>query len=182
MLAVQGPAQTGYCISVHSTSGSIKLGNTQSTTGESEVQFGIAGLAGAIQYPIIAPADGAIVSAAVDVPGGLLGLMCPSDNLTVAAVCALITNNTLNTVSATVQQAGAPSNFDLAARLAVGVPVLTLPIKVKLDNPLLGSNCYIGSDADPILLRPANLSAPALQLERFNTDGTPNPTWSTPNA
>jgi len=31
-------------------------------------------------------------------------------------------------------------------------PALILPIKVKLENPLLGNECYIGSNAHPIVL------------------------------
>lgn len=29
---------------------------------------------------------------------------------------------------------------------------LSLPVKIKLGNPLLGASCYIGSDADPVLI------------------------------
>jgi hypothetical protein len=31
-------------------------------------------------------------------------------------------------------------------------PALVLPIKVKLENPLLGNECYIGSNTHPIVL------------------------------
>ncbi len=37
------------------------------------------------------------------------------------------------------------------AQLQVGT-ALSLPVKIKLENPLLGNECYIGSDADPIVI------------------------------
>jgi len=61
------------------------------------------------------------------VPGGLLGI-------------ELLGN--LTGVTATAELAGPPE-------LSPGV---TLPLKVKLDNPLLGSACYIGSDSEPIVM------------------------------
>jgi hypothetical protein len=173
MLASQLPSQKNFCLAVVSSGGSFKLGNTTAATGANGVQFGLVGSIGA-PGPVISPAGGAIVAAPVDVPGGLLGLMCPSGDLTVAAVCALITNNTLNTVSATVQQAGPATNFSFFAGSAVGMPIITLPIRVKLDNPLLGSNCYIGSDADPIVLHPANQTPAPLFALAFDADGTPD--------
>jgi hypothetical protein len=36
--------------------------------------------------------------------------------------------------------------------LAQGGPALTLPVKIKLDNPFLGNRCYVGSRFDPIVL------------------------------
>jgi hypothetical protein len=173
MLAVDGPERTNFCVAVNSSSGSIKLGNSSATTGQTGVQLGLVGPSSG-PYNIVSPAGGVIVSAPVEVPGGLLGLMCPSGDVAVAAICGLITNNALNTVSATVQQAGAPSNFDFFAGLGVGIPILTLPIRVKLDNPLLGSSCYIGTDAAPIVLHPANIVVAPLAFERFDADGTPD--------
>jgi hypothetical protein len=77
-----------------------------------------------------------------------------------------------------VESAGNPSNFNLSGGILLGVPIVTLPIKVHLGNPLLGSTCYIGSDAGPILLHPENtdISATSLAISRFDADGTPDPT------
>ena len=36
---------------------------------------------------------------------------------------------------------------------AYGIPALGLPVKVKLENPLLGNECYIGSGTEPIVLK-----------------------------
>lgn len=49
-------------------------------------------------------------------------------------------------------------------------------MKIHLQNPLLGSSCYIGTNSDPIVLHPANLKKPTLGTgEVFDANGTPNP-------
>ncbi|MGH3390867.1 MAG: hypothetical protein ACRDOO_18535 [Actinomadura sp.] len=174
MLAADGRAAVGLCLVSSSPSGSIKLGNTTATTGNSDLQFGLISASGT--FSLVSPSGSGIVAAPAQVPGGLLGLMCPSNVPLVSAVCRQATNNDLNNVTATVQPAGAPSDFDLAAGLSVGQPILTLPVRIRLQNPLLGSACFIGSNADPILLRPKNLTAPTAGIARFDGDGTPNPT------
>src|SRR5262245_18642609 len=58
-------------------------------------------------------------------------------------------------VTAVTESAGTPSNFDLFAGIAVGQPIITVPIKIHLaNNPTLGPSCFIGSDQNPILLNP----------------------------
>ena len=135
------------------------------------MQFGLSGLN---PWTISLPQDGAILADPVDVPGGLLGLMCPSLDPVVTSVCNLATDNDLNRVTAAVESAGPLTDFDINAGLQVGAPIATLPIKVHLENPLLGSTCYIGSDADPIVLHPANidLSHSSFSVVRFDADGT----------
>ncbi|HWG09017.1 MAG TPA: hypothetical protein VN672_08415 [Solirubrobacteraceae bacterium] len=61
------------------------------------------------------------------VPGGLLGI-------------ELLGN--LTEVTATAELTSPPEFGEL----------VTLPVKVKLDNPLLGASCYIGSDSEPIVM------------------------------
>ncbi len=174
MLAVDGRMAVSWCIAADSPGGSIKLGNTSATTGDTSVQFGL--ISRAQTFTLVSPPGGAIVAAPVDVPGGLLGLMCPSPDPVVTSVCNLITDSTLNRVAASVQAAGSPSDFRFDA-LITGAPILTLPIKIQLQNPLLGSNCYIGSDADPILLHPRVTSFAGVKSrgENFDANGTPDP-------
>src|SRR5262249_53152780 len=59
-------------------------------------------------------------------------------------------------VTAVTLSAGLPSNFNLFAGIQTGVPIITLPIKIHLENPALGPSCFIGSDQNPILLNPEN--------------------------
>ena len=53
-------------------------------------------------------------------------------------------------LTALVLPAGPISNFGLTS--------FTEPVKIQLINPLLGGNCYIGSDDDPIVLNPTIIS------------------------
>jgi hypothetical protein len=71
------------------------------------------------------------------VPGGLIGLTGLDWLVDVLGAEAL-------KVYASTELAGPPTN---PARDPV-----TLPIKVKLENPVLGDTCYIGSDSNPITL------------------------------
>ena len=80
-------------------------------------------------------------ASALQVPGGLLG---------VSLIQSLIPGVT--DVTATTELAGTPHFSALAALTGTGA-ALTLPIKIKLGNVLLGSNCTIGSDANPIVLQ-----------------------------
>jgi hypothetical protein len=82
-------------------------------------------------FAFIPPADGGFTALPVIVPGGLLGL-----NL-----------GGLNQVLATAKLAGT-INVDLTG----ADTLVTIPIKLKLDNPLLGSNCFIGSNSNPTTL------------------------------
>jgi hypothetical protein len=80
---------------------------------------------------------GGLTKAKQKVPGGVIGLT----GLTWLA--ELLGINAL-TLYATTELAGTPGS-------PVNVPV-TLPIKVHLENPVLGPNCYVGSTSNPIRL------------------------------
>jgi hypothetical protein len=175
MLAADGVSSDPACIANSSPNGSIKLGNSTQTTGATNLQLGatIDDATGA--FSLVTPPGGALVAEPVNVQGGLLGLMCPSDIPLVTAICNGLVGSPLNTVTAVVESAGEPSNFDRAAALSQGRPIITMPVKVHLVNPILGPNCYIGSNADPIVLRPQNTTRPALSSAIGDLDGTPNP-------
>ncbi|MEV0010535.1 hypothetical protein AB0M10_27790 [Streptomyces sp. NPDC051840] len=174
MLATDGDVDVALCVTSTSPSGTIKLGNTTATTGSTNLQFGVIQHPAEGTYTVVPPAAGSIISGKTTIPGGLLGIMCPSDIPVVTAVCGQITNATLNKVTATVESAGTPTEFSLVAGISSG-PIVKLPVKIRLENPLLGSNCYIGSNSNPVLLRPGNLSAPSFTAARFNGDGSANP-------
>ena len=71
----------------------------------------------------------------------------------------------------------APSNFNLFAGLPVGMPIVTLPIKIQLTGAGLGPTCFIGTDQNPIVLHPENtsLAGASLAFNIFDPDGTPDP-------
>lgn len=92
------------------------------------------------------------------VPGGLLGITAPTwwpkflQDLFNETI-----NNGFTGVNATLELAGSPSAVKLSALnilTASGIG-LALPVKVHLENPFLGSSCYVGSNSSPIV---ANLT------------------------
>ncbi|WP_069169778.1 hypothetical protein [Streptomyces griseus] len=173
MLAADGVDTVATCVSSTSASGSITLGNTVVKTGHTDLQLGVL-QRGDGTTSLVAPAEGALVADSAEVPGGLLGLMCPSGLPVVSAVCRQITSAELNRITATIEPAGAPRDFDMAAAFTTDVPILTLPVRIHLKNPLLGDTCYIGSTSKPVLLRPKNVTAPELSLQRFAGNGDPD--------
>ncbi|MZD10166.1 hypothetical protein GTW43_34570 [Streptomyces sp. SID5785] len=176
MLAADGRQDIAICIASSSASGSIKLGNTQVPTGRTDLQAGVLTHADGTTT-VVSPAGGALVADSAQLPGGLLGLMCPADDIPVISdLCRKITDATLNRVDATIESVNNPSEFQLLAGVAQGKPIIALPVRIKLENPLLGSKCYIGSAKDPIVLRPQNTTAPAVKTQRFDPDGTTNAT------
>lgn len=173
MLAADGVTDIATCISSRSASGSIKLGSSVVPTTKTDLQLGV------IQHSdgtasLVAPAEGALIADSADIPGGLLGLMCPSGIPLVSSICRQLTDVTLNRVTATIEPAGAPRDFNMAAAFSTGEPILTIPVRIHLKNPLLGDKCYIGSTSNPILLKPQNATQPSLSLQQFAGDGTPS--------
>jgi hypothetical protein len=89
------------------------------------------------------------------VPGGLLGIEAPKSwpqflqNLFNEAI-----NNGLTGVTATVELAAPASSIkiSLSNLLFEKGTALSLPTKIKLSNPFLGNNCYIGSNANPVVI------------------------------
>ena len=90
------------------------------------------------------------------VPGGLLGITAP--NWWPSFLKDLFNetiNNGFTGVTATVELAAPASSIELSLTnilLHQGTG-LGLPVKVKLSNPFLGNNCYIGSNSNPIRLK-----------------------------
>jgi hypothetical protein len=168
------------CLASDSPSGSIKLGNVTVPTGDTNLQAGLVedtpfGQA-TLNFSVFPPVGGAVLSAPIHTPGGLLALMCPSSSPPASSICRQVHQNpSLNDVTATAESAGTPSNFNLFGGLGTGVPIITLPIKIHLENPFLTGNCYIGSDSNPIVLNPENTVAPTFGAEAFDGNGTPDP-------
>jgi hypothetical protein len=88
------------------------------------------------------------------VPGGLLDIVKCNEisNEYEREACEWVFENSLTGVNATTELAAAASSIGLneANLLAEEGTALTLPVKVHLENPLLGGECYIGSNASPI--------------------------------
>jgi hypothetical protein len=145
------------CTAGNATSGSITIGNITTQVVEPvNVQFGFFTPPEDVNFypaPAVPPLAGpsAILSTKPDlIPESLTtALGCPSSNATVENICqqAQQRGGVYNQVFALAQEAGPITNFNLFD--------WTQPVKFKLINPLLGSNCYIGSDEFPVVVHPS---------------------------
>lgn len=89
------------------------------------------------------------------VPGGLLGIVAPKwwpqflqdwfNNLI---------NEGFTGVNATVELAAPATSIGISTTNLIFEEgtALSLPVKIKLSNAILGSNCYIGSNSSPIVI------------------------------
>ena len=99
------------------------------------------------------------------IPSGFQLLVCLSGDPNVERLCETAMTSGHTDLSVQVELAGPITNFSPLALIP-----FTLPVKVKLGNPLLGGQCYIGSDDDPILLNPTFNPVGSLAFE-----GDPDP-------
>lgn len=156
-------AAVDSCIYSETTSGSFKLGNATVPINKKIVlqggldvnqNTGASTFVNAVGAPTLSRTP-------LTVPGGLTGLFDPQPGwngiLTELLEAAI---NAANGVTATAEQVG-PVQFNLGALSGAG-ELITLPVRIKLDNPFLGSNCYVGSASSPVTLRltPGTTSPP----------------------
>lgn len=89
------------------------------------------------------------------VPGGLAGLInCKEiENFLARIACELVFENELTGVNATLELAKPASEIQISEFNLLGGEgvALKLPVKVHLENPFLGSSCYVGSSTNPII-------------------------------
>jgi hypothetical protein len=90
------------------------------------------------------------------VPGGLAGLVKCNEikEILERIACELAFENGVTGVTATTELAAPASSIGINEfnfLLETGT-ALSLPVKVHLENPFLGSSCYIGSNSSPIVI------------------------------
>jgi hypothetical protein len=145
-------AAVNSCVYSTVTSGSFKLGNANVPINKTIT------LQGGIQQGF--PADtwfnaaqgGATLSKTpLDVPGGLIGLVDTGGfgGLLISLFNAAVSS--VNAVTATAELAG-PVGFSFFNFLIGTDPAVTLPVRIHLENPFLGSSCYVGSTSNPVNL------------------------------
>jgi hypothetical protein len=154
------------CIAGDAVTGLIKIGNiTTPVAHPVTAQFGLwdppnavlggVNTGGLQQFaggvlPPLAGVSAQLVTSPEFVPGGLLqALGCPSSNRIVENLCQEAQNfgGRYLDVHALAQSAGQITNFGLTS--------WTQPVKFRLINPLLGNNCFIGSDDNPVVINPS---------------------------
>jgi hypothetical protein len=123
------------CLVSNTTGGEFVLGHKAVAIEKTVTMQGGLAEAQLMGQPLVAAADGNTLSRTpLTVPGGLVGIAGLGGEVT-----------------ATAELAG-PVTIDRWALINRQGTAVTLPIKVKLGNEVLGEECYIGSDAEPIVL------------------------------
>lgn len=138
------------------------------------------------------------------VPGGLSGLVnCKEISLGwLRSSCEAVFENGLTGVNSTLELAKPASEIKISQFNLVGEEktALYLPVKVHLENPLLGSSCYIGSSSTPLMWNlttgatkppagtasihgaPGTLSFIEEEIAKFTGNRLVDNTWSAPGA
>jgi hypothetical protein len=120
------------CVDVQNTSGNLNIKGFNVPLGASlEIRGGITSPETGARFVPPTGTTG-FFSRPVPVPGGLLGIeWIPGTS-----------------VLAITELAGSPSNI----RLDLATFGLSVPVKVRLVNTLLGMNCHVGTDRNPVVL------------------------------
>lgn len=144
-----------FCIYSETTNGFFTIG--QKTVPLKIPQVLQGGLEESAEEPVFVGAENGetLVKTPQVVPGGLLGIEAPSwwptflKNLFNETI-----NKGLTGVTATVELAAPASSIKLSTENLANEEgdALVLPTKIKLSNSFLGNNCYIGSNAHPVVI------------------------------
>jgi hypothetical protein len=172
-------AQVVNCLYSKTTSGEVVLGNKKVPIVNPVVLQGGLGEPGSGQYAKFYPAlnGESLTKAAQPVPGGLSGLVnCKEISLSwLRSSCEVIFENGLTGVNSTVELARPATEIKVSVSnlLFASEPAVVLPVRVHLENPLLGSGCYIGSSSSPIMwnLTTGKTSPPAPNKSISGTPG-----------
>jgi hypothetical protein len=146
------------CVYSEGTGGEVKIGTTTvPITKPIILQGGFVENEATEVQSFVGATDGKTMSKTpLAVPGGLLGFVKCNEisNFIERIACEVVFENGVTGVNATTELAKPASAIgintgNLLNREGVA---LSLPVKVKLENPFLGSECYIGSSSHPVVL------------------------------
>ncbi len=146
--------ETNRCLYSVTKSGEVILGNKKVPI-ETEVilQGGYTKAVEQVSH-LVAASNGVTLSKAPqNVPGGLLGIVPEEEqSWLVKRLIKFFFENSLTGVNSTLELAKPASEVLLSeVHLAEKKGVaLKMPVKVHLENPFLGSHCYVGSSSSPI--------------------------------
>lgn len=152
------------CVVSRTESGAVTIGKQEVPIVNTQtLQGGTENVGPGVKH-LVAALDGeTLTKTPQKVPGGLSGLVKCNEikgegfwEKLERAGCEAIFENKYTGVNATTELAAPATSVFLSlagAEFPELGPALTLPIKVKLENPLLGNECYIGSNEHPIVLK-----------------------------
>ncbi len=145
----------GNCIHSYTTGGYVQIGHstTQISIPGNTLDWGLTVSEGGA---VIAPIDGIIGGPAQPVPGGLLGVVGNRRLTGVTAKLEWAEDISPNTTFGSTENCSGTDpyvTFDLC-RFLNPIPgtAITLSVKVHLFSPFLGSDCFIGSATEPIVI------------------------------
>jgi hypothetical protein len=155
------------CLYSETTSGSVTIGKQEVPINEDKkhpivLQGGITN-AGEEHETFVGALNGETLSKTQQkVPGGLLGLI-ECNKITgegwaekgARFACELIFENAITGVNATTELAKPASEIGISTNNLENREgaALTLPVRVHLENPFLGGECYVGSSSSPVTLK-----------------------------
>jgi hypothetical protein len=150
------------CIHANTESGEFIVGNKTVPIEKTITLQGGLNETEAGKLVFVAAKDGNTLSKTPQkVPGGLAGLVKCNEikgsgllEKAERASCEAVFENGLTGVNAITELAAPASSIgvDLGNLLVGEGTALSLPVKVRLENALLGSACYVGSNSSPIVL------------------------------
>jgi len=150
--------EVGSCVYSVSTGGSFTVGlKTVPLKNPVTLQGGLISHPETGEQSFVGAEDGNTLSkTAQPVPGGLLGITAPTwwPSILKEYFNEVVINQGLTGVTATVELAKPASAIKLAPikLFEQSGTALSLPVKIKLSNAFLGSNCYVGSSSNPIVI------------------------------
>jgi hypothetical protein len=172
------PAVKG-CLYSNTYGGEVILGSkTVPIVNPVVLQGGVGKATPAGNEQFYAPTSGpALQPVAQPVPGGLAGIInCKKIEISwIRSACEAVFENGITGLNSTLELAKPASAITVNEGSIVfesGVG-LVLPVKVHLENPFLGSECYVGSSSEPILwnLTTGKTSPPAPNTSIHGTAG-----------
>jgi hypothetical protein len=149
-------AELSGCINARAEKGSITFGKETVPIVNTQVLQGgfIEDETGAQHFVAATVESNTLPKTPQKVPGGLSGLVKCNEisNKKLREQCEAIFENKITGVNAVIELAAPASHIGLNEDnlLIEEGTALSLPVKIKLENPLLGGECYIGSNASPI--------------------------------
>jgi hypothetical protein len=166
------------CIYATTESGEVVLGSKKVPIEKPVVLQGgtLKAIEGVAQF--VAASNGITLSKAPqNVPGGLLGIVPEASSpALVKALIKFFLENSLTGVNSTLELAKPASEISLSETNLIGEEgtALKMPVKVHLENPFLGKNCFVGSSSSPIIfnLTTGETNPPAPNTKIKGTAGT----------
>jgi hypothetical protein len=143
------------CLYSVTTSGEVVLGSKKVPIEKPVTLQGGVGAPGEDTFGKFYEASNGITlsKAPQNVPGGILGIVPDASSpFLVKALIKFFLENSLTGVNSTLELAKSPSGIRVSELNLAGEEgaALEMPVKVHLENPFLGKNCFVGSSTSPI--------------------------------